>query len=167
MHTTGGLAIVINSVGNVESGISYISDLSESEDNLLEDSGFYEKQVAGVAAYVYAEFENIDMSFEIVSAVDSFAGLDEGVNKPQAWNIEMGYFDESSIEYALRFEKSNELEDEPRSQAGIGATWHASKYVSLTVEYLQGRYKPGFVEDDQEQILKYQKQLAAQAIISF
>jgi len=162
-----GLSLNVFFTDDIVVGISYISDLSESDEKLLDDVIFYQQPVDAMSAYINIEIGNYDISLEMVQALDHFAELDVESDRPDAWNVEFGIYPDGSFEYALRIEGSNELEDEPELQAGLGATWHLHENVYVTVEYLKGKYKKDFVENDLEQVIEYQNQFASQLVISF
>jgi len=162
-----GLSLNISPAESVLTGISYLSDLSESDEQLLEDEIVYQQRVGAFSAYVNVEIGQYDISVEFVQALEHFAELEVGANRPNAWNIELGIYPEGRYELAFRLEGSDELEDTPELQTGLGMTWHFHKQVYLTAEYLLGRYKKAFVENDLDEVLDYQKQFAAQFVVSF
>jgi len=162
-----GLSLNASLTETIDVGISYLSDISESDDKLLEDNVFYEQKVDGVSAYINVEIGDFDVSAELVAALENFAEFETNANRPRAWNIEFGIYPEGEFEWAFRIEGSDELEDEAQLQIGLGSTWHLHKQVYATAEYLRGRYKTGFVEDDEGEPLNHQKQFALQLVVSF
>lgn len=162
-----GLSINSQPMEGVLMGISYLSDLSESDEQLIEGESSYIQQVDALSAYLSIEFEDIDFSLELVQALQQFNELDKTQDQPRAWNFEMGFYPHGQLEYAFRLESSRELEEAPLYQYGLATTWHAGKSLSATFEVLRGRFKKAFVEDDAEQELAYQTQIGAMLIVSF
>ena len=162
-----GLALVNQLDDNWSMGASYLSDLSESDEQLLEEQAFYEKRVGAFSAYLAYELDEVDVSLEYVSALTDFNEFEADSNRPSAWNLELGYFPGGAIEYMWRIEGSNELEEMPALKTGLGVTWHISANIYSTFEALYGRYKSNYVEDDDENLLDNLSQLAAQLTIAF
>jgi len=148
-------------------GVSYLSDLAETDEKLLEDTGFYNTQVGAVSAYANIILGDYEVSFEFVQATGKFTELDETSNQPMAWNIELGIYPGGDIDWALRIEGSKELEDQPEYQLGINSTWHGSKHLSVSLDFLHGRFKHNFVEDESGNFISRQSIVAAQLIFSF
>ena len=162
-----GISLNASLTETIDVGLSYLSDISESDEQLLDDAITYEQKVGAVSAYINVEIGDFDVSAELVSALNDFAEFEADFNRPLAWNIEFGVYPEGHFEWALRVEGSDELEDEAEIQLGLGTTWHLHKQVYATAEYLRGRYKKGRVENDLEELLSHQKQFALQLVISF
>lgn len=162
-----GISLNVSAVESVTTGFSYISDLSETDERLLEENIFYQKRVDAVSAYINIEFDNVETSIEWLQALDTFSELDTDRNKPSAWNLEVAYYPEEDYGVALRMEGSKELEDAPDLQAGIAVTVHAIKNITATAEFLRGNYKRGFAEGLDGNELDKVDQLAVQVGISF
>ena len=136
-------------------GTSYISDLSESDGELLQD--FNDNQIRAVSAwsiYALASFNKFELTAEYLQANNSYTELDEGINKPIASNVELAYFLSPNIQLAARIEHSNEVEDTPKRQYGFSVTWLPGNNFTITTEYLYGEYKRGFVQDSNGRNLK-------------
>lgn len=148
-------------------GVSYLSDLSEADESVLEDNGFYLQKVDAVSAYTNIEFDGYEVSFEVVQALSHFAELDSVANQPVAWNIELGIYPEGNLDWAIRLEGSRELEDSPRLQVGINNTWRVNKQLTTLLEFFHGRFKKAFVEDGFGNEIESQNKVVAQVILSF
>ncbi len=124
-------------------GLSYQSDLADSDTRLLEDNNDrYSNRVAGISGYILWAGDQFEMTLEALAATGSFEELDPDRNKPWAWNAELVHaFPGSNFEIAFRIEGSRELEDEPKYQFGPAITWRTGKYASLTLEYLHGEFE--------------------------
>ncbi|MES9971644.1 MAG: LbtU family siderophore porin [Candidatus Thiodiazotropha sp.] len=121
-------------------GLSYQSDLADSDERVLEDDHSI-KRVPAVSAYLLGIADSFEFSLEILAALDEFRELDKELNRPMAWNAEIAYFfPDSDFDLALRIEKSTELEDEPEYRYGVAVTWYMDKRANLSLEYLHGQF---------------------------
>lgn len=142
---------------------SYLSDLADSEERLLEDSDDrYVRRVPALSGYAALGAGDVEMTAEYVGALRGFRELDADRNRPCAWNVELAYFPLDPVQVALRAEGSREIEDEPDAQYGIAVAWRFLPVASITVEYLRGRYRRGLAEDGLERELEGVDQVAAQ-----
>lgn len=164
-----GLGIAFSSNDEaIEIGASYLSDLAETDESLLEDyNNVYQQRVAGWSAYALVGMDTFEITAEIVRAIHSFAEFETNANQPWAFDVELAYFPQPSLQFAIRIEASDELEDEPQRQYGISATWRIGKHINLAADYLFGEFKDGFVFDDDDNELDSRSQVAAQLSIEF
>jgi len=153
---------------SVRVGASYISDLTESDQQFLgEFDNNYENRVSGVSAYALVGISKFEFTTEFVITNGEIKEFEDNENSPAAVNVELAYFPTQSTQIAVRMERSGELADDPEQQYGIAGTWRPGKYASITFEYLYGRFKPGFVEDDDENELRNRKLIAGKASFEF
>jgi len=146
--------------------ISYLSDLADSQERFLDDSHHrYENRVAALSGYALIGYGQFEVTAEFVHALSSFEELDSEQNKPRAWNIEFAYYPKNDLELALRYEGSKEFENAPHFKGGVGATWHATKNIYLSLEYLQGKFHRGLSEDSEEPELRTLHQFGARISI--
>ncbi|MCB1876055.1 MAG: LbtU family siderophore porin [Chromatiales bacterium] len=144
-------------------GLSYVSDLADSDEELLEDEDHrYEKRVGGLAGYMLWQGEGFQMSAEFVSALGRFRELDREFDRPVAWNLELAYRLHNDLELSARLEGSDEIEDAPYLQAGLSLGWLIADTLALRLEYLHGRYRRGLAEDDRERELERVQSLGFQ-----
>ena len=148
-------------------GGSYLSDLSETDEKLLEDVLKYERRVSGWSAYVLLGMNDFEVTAEMVHATRSFEEFDPEADKPSSYNIELAYFPIQSVQLAMRIENTDELEDQPEWQYGAAVTWRIADLFNLTVDYLYGDYKNGFVFDDDDNELDHSHMIAAQIALEF
>ena len=161
-----GLALEVAPLEFATFGLSYLSDLADAEEMLLEDEdNRYSRKVDALSGYMLLGFDWIEFSAEFVHALDSFAELDPDRNEPLAWNTELAWFPNDVLGIALRFEGSKELEDEPRQRSGVALMWQVYTRVFLTVECLQGSFRRDFAEDSLEREARRIRQYAAQLSI--
>jgi hypothetical protein len=147
-------------------GVSYLSDLADSQERLLMDSSDrYERRVDALSAYAVFGFDWFELTAEFVAALDSFKEFGPEEDRPSAWNVELAYFPRADVQLALRLEGSSELEGAPRYQGGIALGWRFTNLSSLTLEYLHGAFKRGLAEDSRERDLDKVHQIGAQLSI--
>jgi hypothetical protein len=136
-------------------GVSYISDLADSQEGFLSDEGDrYDSRVDAWSAYAILGYNQFELTAEFLRALGSFRELDPDRDKPRAWNVELGFYPAGSFEWALRVEGSSEVEDAPRLQAGVSVAWRITKTASLTLDYLRGNYKNGLAEQNDHELDK-------------
>ena len=81
-----GLAVLVESLFSL--GLSYQSDLADSDTRLLDDEdNCYSGKVAGVSGFLLWTTPKIDIGLEVLGATGQFNGLDNNLNKPFAWNL--------------------------------------------------------------------------------
>jgi len=150
-------------------GLSYQSNLADSDSRLLEDNNDrYSNRVAGVSGYLLWAGEQFEATLEALAATGSFEELDPDRNKPWAWNAELVHFyRDSNFEIAFRIEGSGELEDEPRVQFGPAITWRTGKYASLTLEYLHGEFEDELATTENDDIYDHVDRVGAILSIAF
>lgn len=129
-------------------GVGYLSDLAESDAALLKDQGSrYRRRVDALAAHFRVFVGAIEASAEGVGALAGIDALDNDRDRPSAWNLELAHQFRPNWQWALRYEGSRELEDEPERRWGAALSWQAAESLVITVEYLRGRYRRGLAED--------------------
>lgn len=144
-------AVEFQPIEQLSLGLSYLTDLADSDERLLRDNGdLFSDKVSASSAYVFWIGGDYELSLEYVGALDRFRELEEEVDKPAAWNLELGLFVMDNLDLAFRLEGSSELEDAPAHQVGIAATALLHERATLTFELLHGRFKQGFVTDDED-----------------
>lgn len=167
--TDWGIAFELtNNSESLRAGFSYLSDLAESDEQfLVDENNRFVHQVGAWSAYALIGFAHLEVTAEFVRSIGSFDELDAGANKPSASNIELAYFPKDSWQVALRYERSDGFGDAPERQYGIAWSWRPVVAANLSLEYLQARYKPGFVQDDNENELNRRRLIAARIGIEF
>lgn len=149
-------------------GSSYLSDLAESDEGFVHDNNdSYRQRVAALSAYVLIGWGSYELTTEMVQALDSFAELETEIDKPAAYNMELAFFPRHNLQLAARYEQSREFEDAPEDQYGLSVTWLPTRFINLSLDYLRGNFKSGFVEDDDGNVLKKQDIFAWQLSVVF
>jgi len=136
---------------SIRVGAGYISDLSESQDELLLDfKNIFLRRVPAWNAYALIGMPSFEFTAEILRATHAFQEFPQNADQPFAYNLELAYFPIPWIQIAARLEHSEELMDEPEWQYGVSGTWAPWPNLTVSADYLYGRYKKGFVFDDFE-----------------
>jgi len=153
----GAVLSFTNKDESIRIGAGYISDLAESDEQLLFDFGNrFQQRVSAVSAHVLMGFEQIEVTAEWIEANKKFREFDLEFDKPSSYNLELAYFPTERVVIATRLERSRELEDTQEERYGIALTWFVSKYVSISLDYLTGRFKRFHIvldeEDEDEEI---------------
>ena len=158
-----GLAIdVLSEDESVRYGASYLSDLAETEEQLLaEEGGGYSNKVSGIAAYLLVGWGKFEVTAEMVRATEKFNDIEPDFDRPSAENIELAYFISQTLQLSLRVEHSRKLEDEPEWQYGFSVSWLLTKGLNFTVDIIHGQYKNGFAFDDDDNEFNYRNQVGA------
>ena len=167
-HADWGLALEgsPNEFGSL--GVSYLSDLADSQEGFLrEHHDRYADGVSGWSAYIIAGFDEFDITAELVRALGTFRELEPDRDRPRAWNIEFAHYPRNDFEWSLRLEGSNEVEDAPHLRGGAAVAWRVLKNASLTLEYLRADYRRGLAEDSGDRSLHKAHQFGAQLSIDF
>ncbi len=133
----------VTPMAGIESGVSYIGDLTES------NSEFYkvgapadlEDNVAGIAGFISLEYGNFYFDAEIVGALDDYTAADVSKaddltgEKPSAWNLEFAMTPIDKFLFAVRYEETFSYKDD-LSRYGVAASYSLYENTALTLEYL-------------------------------
>ncbi|MFA5516041.1 MAG: LbtU family siderophore porin [Desulfuromonadales bacterium] len=145
-----GASLVIAPAEGIVLGGSFISDLADSDAELLSE---YRRRVGGWSAFAIVGHGPFGFSAEALGAVKKFAAsdLDEDGNgkgdQPLAWNLEASWAVRENVELALRFEGSDEFAGQPERQYGIDVSWSPWENTTLSLEYLRGGFDRDFAGD--------------------
>lgn len=149
-------------------GVSYQADLADADSRLLVDTNDrYQRQVAGLGGFLLWTSGHFEISAEALGALRTFQELESDRNRPWAWNLEFAHYLHPKLDWALRLEGSNELEDAPELRYGAALSLRLGKQASLTLDYLRGRYRNDFVRDDGNNAYAHEDRLAAKLSIAF
>ncbi len=149
-------------------GASYLSDLADSDAQLLEDfDNQYPSRVGAWNAYAVLRAGTAEVSFEMLRAVRAFRALPPNADQPCAWNLEIAYYPTATWQVAARLERSAELRDQPERRFGVAVTWLAYGVVTISVEALRADFKPGLVFDANGNELRRQTLFSTQLSLEF
>ena len=153
---------------SIRFGLSYLSDLSESDAEFLADfDREYDNRVSSWGAYILFGFDQFELTAETVHATQEFVELDSTENKPKAYNFELAYFPIPEFLIAARYEINDEFEEEPENQYGISMTWAPNNNINLSAEYLHGSYKNNLIFDDDDNELRSRNIFSLQLSMEF
>ncbi|HRD67739.1 MAG TPA: hypothetical protein PKY50_16460 [Candidatus Competibacter sp.] len=149
-------------------GLSYQSDLADSREALLEDSGSrYLKRVGAAGGYAVWTTADFDLTFEVIGALRPFDELEDDRNQPIAWNAEFAHFVHPRFDWALRWEGSRELVDAPDRRVGLALIWRPVEQASLTVEYLYGWFSGSLATNEEGEPYESTYQIGAKLSVAF
>jgi len=146
----GGASLTVTLGEGLELGGSYISDLAESNAELLVAP--YARRVDGWSAFVHHTRGAFSFEAEYLAAVRAFAPVDLDADhngrgdRPQAWNLECAYRPVAGLELALRYEGSSAFVAQPETQYGFAVSWSPWEHTTLALEYLHGIFDPAFAD---------------------
>jgi hypothetical protein len=135
-------SLVLMPVENLAFGISYINDLAESDNDLVQDATLYSSNVAGASAFLSAQHGKFGFELEYLTALDDFdatlvaIGEDLTGKRPEAWNIELAWMPTDKIQFAARYEKANDYQNDTK-RYGTTVSYGLHKYVVVALEYLR------------------------------
>ena len=165
-----GTSLVIAPAAGLEFGASFISDLADSDAELL---SAYTRRVAGWSSYFHLEQERLRLEVEYLAATGSFAASDLDANldgrgdQPQTWNLEAAWAMTPALKIAARYEGSDEFAGQPERQYGVGASWSPWENTSLSLEYLRGEFDRAFSADADGNVADRRDLVTAQLAIAF
>jgi len=164
-----GTSLVLTPLDGLELGGSYLSDLADSNAELVED---YQRRTGGWSAFFSYSRGAFGIFAEVLGATGAFAAADldedgDGFgDQPVTWNIELSWaFD--LAELAARYEGSEEFAGQPARQYGIAASWSPWDHNTLSLEYLRGEYGSGFNRIDDGNLLDKRNLVTAQWAVEF
>lgn len=139
-------AVEATPLEGVAFGVSWVSDLAESDAELVADEGLYRDAVAGWSAFVAVTHGDFGLTAEYLAAVDHFepeqvgAGGDLTGGRPEAWNLELSWQATDKMQLAGRYEEANSYQVDAR-RYGATVSCGLCDYALLAVEYLHARAK--------------------------
>ncbi len=143
----------------LSAGVSYTSNIADSDGLEGETPGEVEDYVGGLGTFLSVSFQDrFFLEAEYVTALDhfkpgelSFDGGDE--LKPMAWNLEFAVAPMEDLEVAVRYEGSGDMGDFlPEAQFGGVVSYGLFESTSLALEYLRGEFE----NDDERDLVTAQ-----------
>lgn len=129
-------------------GVSYLSNIADSDGLEGETPGVLQNDVGGFGAFLsFSYLDRVFFEAEYVTALNSFeAGelsFDNGRRaEPRAWNLEMAFAPMERLELGVKYEGSEDMNDFlPEKQYGAVASYALFKYTTLSLEYLHGEFE--------------------------
>lgn len=139
----GAVIIEFAPVNELTFGFGVISDICEGSlaDSIeLDDDSDYE-QTTGVNAWIAINLtDSLSVAGEYIAAIDDVDALNG--DKPQAWAFDAVWKATDDLTIAGRYEGTKEFlaEETPKSRVGGTMTYALNDAVSLSAEYLYGKY---------------------------
>ena len=157
--TLGGMSLL--------AGVSYLNNVGDTDtlsDEGALDGNEVKHYVGGFAAYLISEYGPFSFSAEYIAALDDFkAGeMDYAYNKngiakksePAALNLEFAFRPIEVVQVAVKYEATDDMFSlYPEEQYGLGVSWEAFKFTTLSAEYLHGEYDSNNAEGEDERDL--------------
>ncbi|GAB6083315.1 hypothetical protein JCM30471_22290 [Desulfuromonas carbonis] len=133
-------ALEVTPLENLAFGVSWISDLAESDNQLVADPMLYSDSVPGAAAYVSATSGPLGLNAEILGALADFdtalVGLSDLTgNRPLAWNLEASWQATDDLQFAARYEQARDFQDNVKRYS-ISGSYGLFADTALALEYL-------------------------------
>lgn len=122
-------------------GVSYLSDLAESDAELVQDASLYKDEVPAMAAFVALEHDGFGLTAEYLTALDDFttgqveAGEDLTGQRPEAWFVEASWAATERLMLVARYEESKDYQGNAR-RTGATAAYGLCDYAQIAGEYL-------------------------------
>lgn len=162
-----GLAMELQLSASITLGASYVSDLGDTEEDLLADTNFeFTRRTPAISSFVRLVQGRFDVTFEYLTALRSFRELESQVNRPSGWNLEIGYQLSDVLETAFRLEYNQEIVDAPQFGTGVACSWRITDHLTLAAEYLHGEYQRGISRDFRENDIRSSEEIRAQLIFT-
>ena len=161
----GGLRLTVTPYEGLEFGASVLSDLAESNAELLGGNG-YARRVAGWSTYAHLQQGRLGLEAEYLTAARAFTDSDLDTNadghgdQPQTWNIEAAWALTPEVELAARYGGSRELAEAPRQEYGADLSWSPQPATTFSLEYLHGNFDPALAAAERSDQLTMQVALA-------
>jgi len=137
-------AIELNPSESLSFGVSFISDLAESDNGLVADNNLYGSSVPATSAFASLTFGKMTGNAEIVAALDDFApalvgATDLSGNRPLAWNLELVWAFKEALQFAARIEGAKDFQDDV-TRFGATASYGLFAHTVVAIEYLSSNY---------------------------
>jgi len=143
----------------IAGGVSYISNIADSDGLEGETPGQIKDYVGGFNAFLSISFmDKLFLECEYLGALDEFeAGelsFDSGKEyQPKTWNFELAYAATDWLEVAVKYEGGEDLGDFlPEDQYGAAVTYGLFENTSIALEYLHGEFE----NDDERDLITTQ-----------
>ena len=143
----------------ITGGLSYISNIADSDGLEGETPGEIKDYVGGFNAFLSISFmDKFFLECEYLGALDEFKAGElsfDGGNEfqPETWNFELAYAATDRLEVAIKYEGGDDLADFlPEDQYGAAVTYGLFENTSLSLEYLHGEFE----NDDERDLVTTQ-----------
>ncbi len=133
-------AIELTPLENLSFGFSYISDLAESDNELVADTTLYSDSVPSASAFLSATLDAFSFEAEILAALDDFDASLIGTSdltgkKPLVWNLEASWQATEVFQLTARYEQARDFQDDV-TRYGATASYGLFRNTVLALEFL-------------------------------
>jgi len=131
---------------NLNLGVSYISDLAESDNALVQDAALYSSSVPGASAFLSAQCGQFGLEAEYLAALEDFdaalvaVGEDLTGRRPEAWNLELAWMPSDKLQFAARYEQAKDFQNDVQ-RYGATVSYGLYEHVIVALEYLRADAK--------------------------
>ncbi len=135
-------SLAFTPVENLAFGVSYINDLAESDNELVQDETLYSSNVAGTSAFLSVQCGQFGFEAEYLTALEVFdtalVGIGEDLTgrRPSAWNLELAWMPTEKLQLATRYEEANDFQDDVK-RYGATVSYGLYEHVVVALEYLR------------------------------
>ncbi|MCA1796342.1 MAG: LbtU family siderophore porin [Geobacteraceae bacterium] len=136
-------SLELSPTGRLNFGISYLSDLAESDIELVQDENLYRSSVAAGGAYLSWQLWGVNLMAEYKTALENFspemvgAGEDLTGEKPRAWNVEMAWEPTGRWQMAVKAEGADDFQNDLKRYGAV-VSRGLFRNTAVGVEYLYG-----------------------------
>jgi hypothetical protein len=122
-------------------GASFISDLSESGNELVQDAALFTESVAGASVFLSARCGQFGLELEYLGALEDFAaplvtvGADLTGRQPEAWNLELAWMPTEQLQLAARYEQAEDFQNDVQ-RYGAAVSYGLYDHAVVALEYL-------------------------------
>ncbi|MFZ5799425.1 MAG: LbtU family siderophore porin [Thermodesulfobacteriota bacterium] len=142
---SGVVGVTVSPTDTIKFGVSYLSDLAETNAELLgAASSDYDSSVDAASAFVTLDFSPLTVSLEYLGALTGFseemlADVDRAADltgsRPSAWFAEMGFAPHEDWLFTCRFEQASDYQDDV-VRYGATVSYGLYEFTTLSLEYL-------------------------------
>jgi hypothetical protein len=138
-------SMTITPAENVTIGVSYISDISDTDADLTGLSRIHHR-TPGVSGFININYNKFNLIGEYVGATERFHVLDLDADgsgsgdKPITYNIELAYQLNEKTEIAARYEGNDDMPSFVEWQYGGAISYALFENVTIAAEFLHGKF---------------------------
>lgn len=124
-------------------GVSYLSDLAESDIELVQNEELYTSSVAAGGAYLSWGWSAFTLQAEVISALENFSAAvvdgGEGLTgkRPWAWNLEISWVPAERWQLGVKAEGAEDFQDDLKRYGAV-ISRGLFRNTMLGLEYLYG-----------------------------
>jgi len=127
---------------NIRFGGSFISDLAESDIELVQDEDAYSSSVMGASAFLSLQYGAFGFIAEYLAALEDFGsavvdvGTDLTGKRPETWNLELAWMPLDHLQVAARYEAANDFQNNVNRYGGT-VSYGLFEQVVVALEFLR------------------------------